>query len=65
MAQESGPRIARIAGRKRKSIRIQVEDNGNKESMAHLEKLTHDPDTDVAQEAIRALKNLQARLSAG
>jgi HEAT repeat protein len=36
--------------------------NGNKESMAHLEKLTHDPNSQVAQEAIRALKNLQARL---
>ena len=36
--------------------------SGNKDSMPHLEKLTHDPNPKVAQEAIRALKNLQARL---
>ena len=36
--------------------------SGNKDSMPRLEKLTHDPNQKVAQEAIRALKNLQARL---
>ena len=46
----------------KKHIAYVVSINGNKESMAHLEKLTHDPDSDVAQEALRALKNLQARL---
>ena len=46
----------------KKHIAYVISINGNKESMAHLEKLTHDLDTNVAQEAIRALKNLQARL---
>jgi HEAT repeat protein len=46
----------------KKHIAYVISINGNKESMAHLEKLTHDSDTDVAREAIRALKNLQARL---
>jgi len=46
----------------KKHIAYVISINGNKESMAHLEKLTHDSDTNVAQEAIRALKNLQARL---
>jgi hypothetical protein len=31
--------------------------------MEHLEKATHDSNADVAQEALRALKNLQARIS--
>ncbi len=37
--------------------------SGTRESMEHIEKLTHDSNADVAQEAIRALKNLQARIS--
>ena len=49
----------------KKHIAYIVSINGNQESMAHLEKLTHDPNSEVAQEAIRALKNLQARLQAG
>jgi HEAT repeat protein len=36
--------------------------SGDKESVPHLEKLSHDPDTEVAQEGLRALRNLQARL---
>lgn len=46
----------------KKHIAYIVAINGNKESMPHLEKLTHDSDDSVAQEAMRALKNLQARL---
>jgi len=46
----------------KKHIAYVVSINGNQESMAHLEKLTHDSNGEVAQEAIRALKNLQARL---
>lgn len=37
--------------------------SGDRESASHLEPLTKDPDVEVAQEAIRALKNLQARLN--
>ena len=36
--------------------------SGNRESLPHLEKLTHDADSKVAQAAIRAMRNLQARL---
>ena len=36
--------------------------SGDRESLPHLEKLTHDADFKVAQAAIRALRNLQARL---
>ena len=36
--------------------------SGNRESLPHLERLTHDADSKVAQVAIRALRNLQARL---
>ena len=36
--------------------------SGTKESVPHLEKLTHDPEPKVAQAAIQAMKNLQARL---
>ena len=36
--------------------------SGDKESVAHLQKLSNDPDNDVAQEAQRALRTLQARL---
>ena len=36
--------------------------SGNRESLPHLEKLTHDADSRVAQAAIRAMRNLQARL---
>ena len=36
--------------------------SGNKDSMLHLEKLTHDPEPKVAREAMRALQNLQTRL---
>jgi HEAT repeat protein len=46
----------------KKELAYVVSVSGNRDSMPHLEKLTHDPDTSVAQEAIRALKNLQARL---
>ena len=36
--------------------------SGTKESVSHLEKLTHDPEPKVAQAAIEAMKNLQSRL---
>jgi HEAT repeat protein len=36
--------------------------SGDQESIPHLQKLSHDPDTDVAQEGLRALRTLQARL---
>jgi hypothetical protein len=36
--------------------------SGDQESVAHLRKLSIDPDTDVAQEGLRALRTLQARL---
>lgn len=36
--------------------------SGTQESVSHLEKLTHDPEPRVAQAAIQAMKNLQARL---
>ena len=35
--------------------------SGTKESVSHLEKLTHDPEPKVAQAAIQAMNNLQAR----
>jgi HEAT repeat protein len=36
--------------------------SGDKSSLPYLEKLSRDPDTEVAQEGLRAVKNLQARL---
>ncbi|MEO8595823.1 MAG: HEAT repeat domain-containing protein [Candidatus Solibacter sp.] len=36
--------------------------SGDSESVAHLEKVSRDPDPEVAQEGLRALKNLQARM---
>ena len=36
--------------------------SGTEQSVPHLEKLTHDPEPKVAQAAIQAMKNLQARL---
>jgi HEAT repeat protein len=36
--------------------------SGDKESVAHLEKTSRDPDPEVAQEGLRAVRNLQARL---
>ncbi len=36
--------------------------SGTQESVSHLEKLTHDPEPKVAQAAIQAMNNLQARL---
>ena len=36
--------------------------SGDKESLPHLEKASRDTDTEVAQEGLRALRNLQARL---
>jgi HEAT repeat protein len=35
--------------------------SGDQESIPHLQKLSNDPDTDVAQEGLRALRSLQAR----
>ncbi len=53
LAQESGPRIARIAGRKRKSVRIQVEGNGNTESI------------ELPMSAVRALADVLQQLAQG
>jgi HEAT repeat protein len=39
-----------------------VATSGNRESLPHLEKLSQDPNSSVAQAAILAMKNLQARL---
>lgn len=36
--------------------------SGDQESIPHLQKLSHDPDMDVAQEGLRALRTLQTRL---
>jgi HEAT repeat protein len=36
--------------------------SGDKDSVAVLQKLSNDPDTEVAQEGLRALRSLQARL---
>jgi hypothetical protein len=36
--------------------------SGDKNSVPYLEKLSHDPDPEVGQEGLRALRNLQARL---
>jgi HEAT repeat protein len=36
--------------------------SGDRESLPHLEKLSHDTDTEVAQEGLRAWRSLQARL---
>ena len=46
----------------KKELAYVVSVSGNRESMQHLEKLSRDSNPEVAQEAIRALKNLQARL---
>ncbi|HTP32602.1 MAG TPA: HEAT repeat domain-containing protein [Candidatus Acidoferrales bacterium] len=36
--------------------------SGDRQSVPYLEKLSHDPDTEVAKEGLNALRNLQARL---
>ena len=36
--------------------------SGDKESLTYLEKLSRDPDPDVASQGLLALKNLRARL---
>lgn len=36
--------------------------SGDQDSISHLQKLSNDTDADVAQEGVRALRNLQARL---
>ena len=46
----------------KKELSYVVSVSGNRESLPHLEKLTHDDDSKVAQAAIRAMRNLQARL---
>jgi HEAT repeat protein len=47
----------------RKELAYVISLSGTRESMDHLEKATHDSNPAVAQEALRALKNLQARIS--
>jgi excisionase family DNA binding protein len=53
LARESGPRVAKVAGRKRKSVRIQVEDNGNKESI------------ELPMSAVRALADVLRQMAQG
>ena len=36
--------------------------SGDQQSVPYLEKLSRDPDPEVAQEGLRAMRNLQARL---
>ena len=36
--------------------------SGDQESVPYLQKLSNDTDADIAQEGVRALRNLQARL---
>jgi HEAT repeat protein len=47
----------------KKELAYIISVSGTRESMEHLEKATRDSNPDVAQEALRALKNLQARIS--
>jgi hypothetical protein len=53
LARESGPRVARVAGRKRKSVRIQVEGNGNQESI------------ELPMAAVRALADVLRQMAQG
>lgn len=54
--------LASGTAHQKKHLAYVISISGNEQSMSHLEKLTHDRDLEVAQEAVRALKNLQARL---
>ena len=54
--------LARGTNDQRRHLAYVISISGNKDSMPHLERLTRDTHPKVAQEAIRALKNLQARL---
>ncbi len=53
-----------LSGTKDERIRLArvMAASGDKNSVAQLEKLSRDPDTEVAQEGLRAMRNLQARL---
>lgn len=46
----------------KKNLAQVVANSGNAESIPYLEELSHDPNPEVAQEAIRAAKSLKARL---
>jgi HEAT repeat protein len=46
----------------KKNLAQVVANSGNAESISYLEELSHDPNPEVAQEAIRAAKSLKARL---
>jgi len=46
----------------KKNLAQVVAISGNAASVSHLEQLSHDPHPEVAQEAIRAVKSLKARL---
>ena len=46
----------------KKNLAQVVAISGGAESLPYLEELTHDPNEEVAQEAIRAAKSLKARL---
>ena len=67
-ARDLGARKAVYTALKRgtKDEKIQLSrilaESGDKETVAELEPLTRDVDTDVAQEALRALRSLKARL---
>ena len=53
---DAGPRTRRSAW-----LRVLAR-SGDQSSIAEAQKLTTDPDTDVAQEALRTVRTLQARL---
>lgn len=46
----------------KKNLAQVVASSGNAQSLTYLEELSHDPNPEVAQEAIRAAKSLKARL---
>ena len=58
--------LSRHDGRTRKDEKIYLARilarSGDKDSLPSLEKVSHDTDADVAQEGVRALQNLRARL---
>jgi HEAT repeat protein len=61
LAELYTPLTSGTRGQKMELARV-VASSGTRESVPHLERLTNDADTRVAQAAIRELKNLQARL---
>jgi hypothetical protein len=54
--------LARGTKDQKKELSYVISYSGDRESLEHLERLSHDPDTEVAQAAINAMRTLQARL---